>query len=143
MLTRRFNRALLILAGVTSLVTTAFLWTETAAHQEMWPLPGLYFIEVVLLPGLAVYFGFDESTSAAVITWAIVGAMLGFVLIGALSVGFFYLPAVLFLGVGAALGRHDRAAHYFLGIGVALLAAMAQVGMMLLLIRLLYPDAAF
>lgn len=91
--------ATLSLAG--SLVITLRTWAAVAEFQETWPLPALYFLELVALPAVAAFFAFRRETYLSRVAFAAAGAMLAFCLIGAWSIGLLYLlPAILVLLLG-------------------------------------------
>ena len=77
------------------------------------------------------------------IGWAVVGSMAGFAAIGVLSIGLAYGPVVLCQAIAGSLAFRGRT-HAVLGcLAVAVLAACAQIALMLTLIRLISPDASF
>jgi hypothetical protein len=143
LLSRRLSKAFIGLAALTSLATTVLLWGEIAVHQEMWPLPGFYLIEIIVLPAFAFYVALSDSWPGTLLCWAMLGASLGFVLLGAMSLGFFYLPVVLFLLFGVIMSRRARGSDVLKGIAIALSAVILQAGAMLILIRILSPGAVF
>jgi hypothetical protein len=135
--TTLLERILAIVAGGVCLAVTLFLSWSVSATQPIWPLPGLYFIEVILLGGLAAFMFIRGGRRAKFVTWAALGALTGFALLGALSVGFFYLPiALIFAAIAITSDLRSRqpvAAH----LAVFLLAGIAQVLLMLAAIRLI------
>jgi hypothetical protein len=137
--TRTLDRFLAIAGMVICLVLTAILWVSISANQSIWPLPGLYFIEMAALSVVvALLVFFDASPLGPFITWGALGIFIAFTILGAWSVGFFYLPVVIIFGVIAILFdvryKQPIAAH----IGVCLLAGLLQVALMLAAIRLLF-----
>jgi hypothetical protein len=137
------ERVLAILGAATCLTVTTVVWLSVTRQQEMWPLPAFYFIEVVALSVVAAWGIFRADQAGGLLAWAVIGALVGFSIMGALSVGFFYLPVAALLSVAALrLDRQDwrrRPLH----LGLALVTAVAQAALMLSLIRVLYPNAAF
>jgi len=104
----------------------------------MWPLPALYFVEMAALSVVvALLVFFDGSPLCKFIIWAALGIFIAFSILGAWSVGFFYLLVAILFGVIAIRsdGRNKQpiAAH----IGVCLIAGLLQVALMLAAIRLL------
>ena len=135
--------ALAISATLTAVIISAMVWWVFSPQQGMWPLPALYLIEVSVVAGLAALAVIGGWERRSEITWAAAGVLLGFALIGAWSIGFFYLPCVLFLALaGLRLDRADGKA-LALHLGLAVLWAAAQGTLMLGLIRVLYPEAQF
>ena len=138
---RLIERFAVVLAAVGSIAVTAVVWRSVSAYQAMWPLPGLYFIELPAAT-LAAAIGWSLDRSwARVLTWAVLGIVLGFSFLGAFSVGMFYLPVALLLAM-AAISSDLREAQPLAGhIGLCLGAAVAQAALMLFAIRLLYSTA--
>ena len=93
--TRPFERLLAILGAVICLVSTILLWAGISSHQSMWPLPGLYFMLVAVLGVLGAFTFIWGGSIGKFITWVAAGALLGFSILGAFSIGLFYLPAAL------------------------------------------------
>jgi len=125
------------------LLLTAYIAVTVGQQQPIWPLPGVYFVEVVLLAAAAAWGIWVATPGGSAQAWAAVGAMLGFAVIGGFSVGLYYLPIVALLGL-AALWR-DRSWGWRrlpLHVIVTLVAAWAQATLMLALIRLLAPNTA-
>ncbi len=129
-------------AGV-CVILTAIIWQLTSQQQAMWPLPALYLLEMVAA-SLAGLWGIARGDAGGSgMAWAAAGAVLGFAIIGGFSVGFFYLPVTGLLALAALWQARLAWRRLPIHIGLALLAAVAQAGLMLALIRVLYPDAAF
>jgi hypothetical protein len=121
------------------LVLTVLLWVGISANQSMWPLPGLYFIEMAALSVVSAWLVFvDGRPRRQFIIWAAPGIFMAFSILGAFSVGFFYLPVAIIFGIIAI--RSDLRNKYPLAvhIGVCLTAGLLQVGLMLAAIRLLF-----
>jgi hypothetical protein len=80
----------------------------------------------------------DGGACGKVITWGAVGIFSAFSILGAWSVGFFYLPVAIIFGVIAIRSdlrdKQPIAAHA----GVCLIAGIVQVVLMLAAIRLLF-----
>ena len=99
------ERLLSALALAYGLAITAGFWLSIAPRQSMWPFPGLYFIEVVFLPALLAFSVFRGSPQRARIASSLAGALSVFSILGAMSVGLFYLPLALLAAVIAAVSR--------------------------------------
>ena len=136
--TTLFERILAILAAVICLFTTGFLWWSVSAVQSIWPLPSLYFVEVAALGILGAYAFIRAGRIEKFITWGVTGALIGFAILGALSVGFFYLPvAMIFaaISITSDLRNHQPLAAH---LGVCLLAGLVQGALMLAVIQVLH-----
>ena len=133
------ERILAIAGLIACLVVTAILWLGISAQQPMWPLPGLYFIEMAVLSMVCALLAFGNGNSRGqFILWGAVGIFIAFSILGAMSVGFFYLPVAIIFGAIAILSdirkRQPIAVHF----GVCLIAGMVQVVLMLAAVRLLF-----
>ena len=107
------------------------------SQRPLFPLPGLYFVQIALLGVLVLAFVAARPQLKgrwAALPWLAAGVMLAFVILGGFSIGPFLIPAFIaivatgFLGdlqAGAAIGRH---------VGYLLVAAVAQAGVMGLMI---------
>jgi hypothetical protein len=141
--THRLERFLAILGAVVCLIITIPIWWSLSAYQSMWLLPGFYFLEMVLLSILNVFMVIRVSPHRGSIIWATVGVFITFSVLGAFSVGFFYLPVALIFAVLAITldvrNKQPVAEH----LGICLIAGLAQAAMMFAAIRLLYPTAVF
>jgi hypothetical protein len=102
---------------------------SAGGFSNIWPLPGIYFIEIISLGifcVIAVAMNKDGKKSFwSVIPWICSGILLAFVILGAWTIGFFLIPAmILFLLVGINTDRRtkgDIALHliYFVSAGIA------------------------
>jgi len=107
-----------------------------APQQDgLWPLPGLYLMQIALVGVLALVFvaaGWGLKAHWRWLPWAAAGILLAFVILGGFSIGPFLSPAFVafaLVGIlvdwpdGGAMARHA---------GVLLVAAVAQAAVMLL-----------
>ena len=137
------ERFLAILGAVFCLIITIILWLSLGAHQNMWPLPALYFIEMVVLSIISAFIFVRGDPRDQFITWGTAGVIGAFSILGAFSVGFFYLPVALVfavLSVTSAVRNKQRIAAYS---GIFLIAGIAQSALMFAAIRWLDPSAIF
>jgi hypothetical protein len=103
---------------------------SVSALQNMWPLPALYFIEMVVLSIISAFIFVRGDPRDQFITWGTAGVISAFSILGALSVGFFYLPVGLLfavISVRSAVRNRQRIAAYS---GIFLLAGIAQSALM-------------
>ena len=112
-------------------------------QSPMWLLPGLYFIEIVVLAILGaasrIVIPLRNMAAWRVIPWIVTGVLFAFVILGALTIGIFLFPAMLaFLlsGIFADSPQIGKASGHFV---LAVLFALIQGGLMLLLINLPLP----
>ena len=111
--------------------------------DNLWLLPGLYFIEIALLGLLGVASrAMDTNPASAVwgaIPWGVGGALLSFVILGGFSIGPFLFPAMLtfwLAGTAADLRQKRGFAGHF---GLALIAALLQGALILTILLLSRP----
>ena len=141
--TQPFERFLAILGVVVCLIVTIAIWWSISAQQTMWLLPGVYFIEMVALSIMSAFMFIRGNARDKILIWVAVGVFSGFSILGAFSVGFFYLPVALIfavISVTSDLRNKQRIAAH---LGVCVIAAVVQVALMFAAIRLLYPSAVF
>ena len=136
---RPLDRIFAIAGTLICLVVTTVLWVTISANQSMWPLPGLYFLEMAALSVVCARLAFMEVyPRRQLIIWAALGIFIGFSILGAWSVGFFYLPVAILFGVVAVLFDVRNKQPIALHFGVCLIAGALQVVVMLELIHLLF-----
>ena len=145
--TRPLEQFLAIVGTAVCLIVCARIWQVLSGAQPMWPLPGLYLLEMIvvsLIGMLGILTGDSEqSTLAGSLAWAAAGALTAFVAMGAWSIGFLFLPVALIFMITAILADRRRRRNLVVHLGVGVMAAIAQVALMLAAIRLIYPDAVF
>jgi hypothetical protein len=124
-------------------VITIASWSSVSAQQTMWPLPGLYFIELVLLSVVSAGMFLRNDRRRSAVTWAVAGAFSGFVVIAAWSIGLFYLPVTVLFGLSAIVSDRRSGQNLVRHLVLCVIAGIAQAALMLLAIRVLYPGAIF
>jgi hypothetical protein len=139
--THWLEKSLALLGAAACLIITIVIWRNVSSYQPMWPLPGLYFLEVSALSLLSAFLFIRGNPYQGFILWGTVGALTAFSILGAFSVGFFYLPVVLIFAIVAITSdvrnRQPIVAH----LGVCVLAGLIQAALMLAALRWLYPAA--
>jgi hypothetical protein len=109
----------------------------------MWLLPGLYFIEMVALSLISTFIFVRGDPHGSLITWLAAGAIIAFSILGAFSVGFFYLPVALLLGVISITWDVRNKQHILAHLGIFLIAGLGQSILMLGANQLLILGAVF
>ncbi len=142
-MTPPFGHFVAILDAVACLLITIVLWSRINAYQTMWPLPGLYFFEMVALSILSAIIFVRGDHHHRFITWGAAGAMSAFSILGALSVGFFYLPLALIIAVLSVISDVRNQRRITAHLVSFLIGGLAQSFLMLAAIRLLDPGAIF
>jgi len=143
MMTSPLERFLAILATTICLIITILFWLSVSTYQNMWPLPGLYFVEMVALSIVSAFIFVRGDPRNKFIIWGAAGLMSAFSILGALSVGFFYLPVALIFAVISATSDVRNKQPIMSRLGVFLIAGIAQLVLMFAAIRLLDPNAVF
>jgi hypothetical protein len=139
--THPLERLFAILGTVASLIITITIWWSISAQQAMWPLPGLYFIEMLALSMISTFAFIRGKGSMKAITWGAVGVFIAFVILGAFSVGFFYLPVALIFAVISLTSDVRNKQPILAHLGICLITGIMQVALMLIALRLLNPGA--
>ena len=133
----RFSRGLQwLLAFVAALICIFTIAVFARAQAEMWPLPALYLLEIALVGLLAVACINVQETWSTWALWTITGILLAFVILGGFSIGPFLFPALLATLGQALLKARQLHTGIPIGLGVTLLAALLQAGIMFLAIAL-------
>ena len=109
----------------------------------MWPLPGLYLVEMVALSIIGMLSIVLGNPPGGTVSWVVAGVLLAFVVMGAWSIGPLFLPIALIFAVTAILADRGRNRRIVFQLGLSVIAAIAQVALMLAAIRILYPNAVF
>ena len=126
----RLEQILAILAAVVCLVITLIFWFNISAYQSMWPLPGLYLIEMAAISIISAFLFVRGDPHGSLITWAASGVIGAFSILGAFSIGFFYLPVALMFVVISIIrdvrSKQSIPAH----LGIFLIAGIAQLALM-------------
>ncbi|HEY3310298.1 MAG TPA: hypothetical protein VGK00_01545 [Anaerolineales bacterium] len=128
--THPFEAWLALFAAAACLVITVRLWNAVSATQGMWPFPALYFIEMPLLAVLAaIVVMFDTNK---VIPWIVTGALAAFGVLGAMTVGIFYLAIALIFAVVSITVDVRASQPNWVHLAFFLLAALLQAGFIIL-----------
>ena len=132
------QRILVMLTAVASTFLTIIIWSSVSGQQGMWPLPGLYFLELPAAAIAAAVAYLRREPSRALMAWISAGIYAAFSVLGAFSVGFFYLPITILLVVLAVFATPREEQGFLRGVVAFVIAALMQAALMFLLINLLY-----
>lgn len=131
----RAGQWLAALVGAINCVLVPAVFAQS--QRPLFPLPGLYFVQIALLGVLVLAFVAARPQLKgrwAALPWLAAGIILAFVILGGFSIGLFLIPAFLAfvatgvlvdLQTGGPMSRH---------LGYLLLAAVAQAALMGLMI---------
>ncbi len=120
------ERVLAVLAAAGCLFLSIGLWRTISANQPMWPLPGFYFVELAAIGILSALLFLGDHRFSATVGWVVSGIYVAFVLLGAFSVGLFYLPIAIMFMMVAVLATVRQEHSILRGLGALLLGAMGQ-----------------
>ena len=98
------HAAALAFAGLaTASISMGGIWSLSTGYtsQPMWPIPGLYLVEAVVLPALVLWAVIVADYRGA---WLAVGALATLALLGAMSIGLYVALALIFLVPASILG---------------------------------------
>lgn len=121
-------------AAITTGIAAVFAQQQSSVQApggSLWPFPGIVLLEIAVLGLMGlVAVGLDRE----VLTWAVVGALVGLMFLGIFSVGPFLFPTVSAFLVAALMAdrRKERRSLPKLG-----LAAVTMIGNAVLLIGLI------
>ncbi len=132
------ERILVILAAVACVFLTIGIWRSVSGSQSTWPLPGLYFIELPAAALASLLTFLREDSSSAMTAWITAGIVTAFSVIGAFSIGLFYLPIAIRFIMLAVLATVRQGLSVLRGVGAFLAAVLGQAVIMFLFINLLY-----
>jgi hypothetical protein len=139
--TRKLELFLAVIGTAVCLLVTAGIWQVIRAQQPMWPLPDLYLLEMFAASALGLWAiwssGSTRSPFRGFLIWAVVGVLFAFVIMGALSVGFLFIPVAGLFAIAAVLFDLRQGHNLVVHLGVGLAAALAQASLMLTVIRYL------
>lgn len=130
-ITSPWERVLAILAAVLCLSLTILFWLSLSSYQAMWPLPALYFIELVALSILSAFMFVRGDPRGPFLTWGAAGVIGIFSILAAFSVGFFYFPFALIFGIISVTSDVRNQKHIPAHLGTFLIAGIAQLALML------------
>ncbi len=132
------ERALVILAAAACIFLTIGLWRSISADQSLWPLPGLYFIELPAAALVTAVTFLRQEPSSVMTAWISAGIFTAFSILGAFSIGLFYLPIAIMFIMLAVLGTVRQSQSFLRGLGGFAIAWAAQALIMFVFINLLY-----
>ena len=133
---RNIGLWLAVLGAAACTVVSIRLYAQVGLLQPLWPLPALYLLEMTALCWLGAATLRRSAPRSAAIVCAVAGALTGFSILGAFSIGIFYAPiALLFAAAGALAAWRTRLPLLSALISFAV-AGIAQAALMLILLRL-------
>ena len=119
------------------LIISVYIWQVFSPRQAMWPLPGVYLVEIFLLSASVAYVVFRDADPGGAVIWGTLGAVCAFTLLAAWTVGLLYLPVIVLLGVTGILFLRRRRQRVWIHLAIAAVAAIAQGALILAAIQIL------
>lgn len=135
-LTSRWERFLARLAAALCLTITILFWWSLGSYQAMWPLPALYFIEIVTLSSLSAFLFVRGDPRGPFLTWGTAGVIAVFSILAAFSVGFFYFPFALIFAILSISSDVRNKQHIPAHLGTFFIAGIAQLALILALVAI-------
>ena len=139
--TQKLQRYLAIIGMIICLVAVAIIWQAISAYQSMWPLPGLYFVEMIAACGVGMWSIWSIESSQSLLrgflVWVVVGILFAFIFMGAASVGFLFMPVAVLFAIAAILVDRRETRYQLHHMGVAVAAALIQAVLMVVIVQLL------
>ncbi len=130
-----------IVCLATSLLISQSLLSDP--HQEIFPLPALYLLEMITTSLVAAMGAFKKGEAWNKATWATGGIIAAFVLMGAWSIGFFFIPTAILVLITALLSWQRHHTQFLIGAIIYVAAFVTQIILMFAAIRVLYPNVMF
>jgi hypothetical protein len=128
------ERLLALLAAAVCLIITIVFWLSVSSYQSMWPLPGLYFIEILAFSVVSAFSFIRGDPRGQFLTWGSAGVIGTFSILAAFSVGFFYLPVSLLFAIISVTSDMRNKKHVLAHLVTFLIAGIAQLALMLVAI---------
>ncbi len=132
------ERILVILAAAASVLLTIGIWRSVSSERSIWPLPGLYFVELAAVAIVTALVFLRDDPSSVTTAWISAGIYVAFSILGAFSIGLFYLPSAIMFVMLAVLATVHQDRSFLWGLLAFIIAAAGQALLMFLYINLLY-----
>ena len=99
----RTEKFVALLGSAICAALAAVLWRRVSTWQNTLPFPALYFVELMVLGVVVAAAYLRPSPRRASTAWAAAGATTGFSILGAWTVGLFFLPAAVAFAASALI----------------------------------------
>jgi hypothetical protein len=129
-----FEHFLPILGTAICLVTSVLVWRWVSSLQAIWPLPGLYFVEIPLVCAVAAGLFLLGGAPGRAAVWSSAGILIAFSLLGAFSVGLYYFPVAVIFIIAALIVDVKAKRSLLVHLAVYFAAALVQGVLMLAVI---------
>jgi hypothetical protein len=121
--------------GTLNCLVIALLFAQS--QPDVFPLPGLYLIEIGslgLAPLVALLYEGAKWRPWPDVAWAVAGVLLTFAVLGMWTIGLFLVPALFSFVLAALLGSRRQGKPAGRGVRQLAMATLVQAAWMLLLI---------
>jgi hypothetical protein len=129
-----FEQFLPILGTAICLVITVLVWQWVSSLQAIWPLPGLYFVEIPAVCAVAAGLFLLGGATGRAAVWSSAGILIAFSLLGAFSVGLYFFPVAVIFIIAALIADVKAKRSLFVHLAVYLAAGLVQGALMLAVI---------
>jgi len=127
------EKAFIAVAFLYGVIVTAYLWGSVALQQPVWLFPGLYFLELLLLSGVALLSVFQSWPRRMHIVAVTAGVTTSFAVMGLFSIGLFYVPLALLLLIGSLFSWRSSRQSLLTLFSVYIMGGAVQIFGMLIL----------
>jgi len=122
-------------AAVCSLISIR-VFQLVGSMQPVWPLPALYLVEVTSLTCVGAWVLMRERPGSAAVVCAVAGIATGFSILGAWTIGPFFLPVALLVGIAGGWATWRSRRPLLVGLASFAVGGAVQVVLMLAILRL-------
>ena len=131
---RRAQQIIAVVAMIYTVAITIYLWMGMSSQQPIFPGPGPYLVEIILLGLIAAAVSLLDIPVDSFVLWISAGIFLTFVVLGAMSIGPFYFPTLVLLIIAATFSEFHHKGRIWLHVGCWILAAVFQGFLMFLVL---------
>lgn len=117
------------------LLITYFIWSSLSPSQDMWLLPGGYFVELAAGAVICFWAYSRQYSRASTLSWIYCGVLVTFIVLAGFTVGFLYIPVFLIFGGLSIYSVIKHRQKLLIKLGIFALFVLVQLALMLSLIR--------
>jgi hypothetical protein len=128
--THWLEKSLAVLGAAACLIITTMIWRSVSSYQTMWPLPAIYFLELMVLSLFSAFLFIRGHPFQGYVVWGMVGVLITFIVLGSLSVGFCFLPVALIFALLALIWDIRNRQPIALHLGICGIAVLIQAALM-------------
>lgn len=125
---------ILVFIGAAVCLVVVFLFSSQQPN-ELWPFPGLYFLEITLLTifgaGSRLFASNQTKPILLAAPWITGGALIPMIIVGALTIGVFLLPAMLAFILSGIIADIHLKKGYVGHLSISAMTALIQAAFMI------------